>query len=191
MLQPCVEHDVPLTHVARQQGIPLRTLQRWLAQYRRDGLAGLARRRRRDRGQPHGLPPELTQIIEGLALRKPPPTVALVHRQVREVARHNGWPVPNYHRVYRIVKQLDPALRHPGPRGQQNVPYHVRSALPTRSRNSPTTSGRPIIPCWISGCATAMDRPCAPGSPSSWMITAGPLPVSESAWRLRRPSRRP
>ena len=83
ILQPCVEHDVPLTHVARHHGIPLRTLQRWLAQYRRDGFAGLARRRRSDRGQPRGLPPELKQLIEGLALRTPPPTVALVHRQVQ------------------------------------------------------------------------------------------------------------
>jgi putative transposase len=110
ILQPCTEDGVPLTHVARHQGTPLRTLQLWLAQYRRHGLAGLARRPRRDRGQPHGLPPELKPIIEGFALRKPPPTVALVHRQVSEVARQNGWPVPNYHRVYRLVKQLDPAL---------------------------------------------------------------------------------
>src|SRR5690349_20185207 len=77
VLQPCIENDVPLTHVARHHGIPLRTVQRWLAQYRRDGFAGLARRPRRDRRQPHGLPSDLTQIIEGLALRKPPPTVAL------------------------------------------------------------------------------------------------------------------
>ena len=90
--------------------MPLRTAQRWLAQYRRDGFAGLARRERRDRGHPHGLPPELTQLIEGLALRTPPPTVALVHRQVCDVARRNGWPVPNYKRVYRVIKHLDPAL---------------------------------------------------------------------------------
>lgn len=109
ILQPCTEDGVPLTHVARHQGTPVRTLQLWLAQYRRHGLAGLARRPRRDRGQSHGLHPELKPIIEGFALRKPPPTVALVHRQVSEVARQNGWPVPNYHRVYRIVKQLDPA----------------------------------------------------------------------------------
>jgi hypothetical protein len=37
MLQSCVEHDVPLTHIARQQGIALRTLEHWLAQYRRHG----------------------------------------------------------------------------------------------------------------------------------------------------------
>ena len=110
MLQPYVEHDMPLTHVARHHGIPLRTVQRWLAQYRRNGFAGLARRQRSDRRQPHGLHPELTQIIEGLALRKPPPTAALVHRQVCDVARRNGWPVPNYHRVYRVMQRLDPAL---------------------------------------------------------------------------------
>jgi hypothetical protein len=33
ILQPCVEHDVPLTHVARHHGLPLRTVERWLAQY--------------------------------------------------------------------------------------------------------------------------------------------------------------
>jgi putative transposase len=110
ILPPCVEHNVPLTHVARHHGIPLRTAQRGLAQYRREGFARLARRQRSDRGHPHGLPPELTQMIEGLALRKPPPTVALVHRQGRDVALRHGWPVPNYQRVYRIVKHLDPAL---------------------------------------------------------------------------------
>jgi putative transposase len=110
LLQPAIEHNVPLTHVARQHGIPLRTLQRWLAQYRRDGFAGLARRPRRDRRQPHGLHPELTHLIEGCALRKPPPPAALVHRQVRDVALRNGWPVPNYYQVYRIMKHLDPAL---------------------------------------------------------------------------------
>ncbi len=49
-------------------------------------------------------------MIEGLALSKPPPTVALIHRQVRDVALRNGWPVPNYKQVYRVDKQLDPAL---------------------------------------------------------------------------------
>jgi len=75
MLQPCVEHAVPLTQVAHQQGVPLRTAERWLARYHRNGLAGLAHRRRRDRGQRRCIPSELTAVIEGLALRKPPPTV--------------------------------------------------------------------------------------------------------------------
>ena len=110
ILRPCVEYGMPLTHVARHQGIELRTAQRWLARYRREGFAGLARRSRRDRGQRHRLQPELQALIEGLALRKPPPTAALVHRQVSDVARRNGWPVPHYKQVYRVIKQLEPAL---------------------------------------------------------------------------------
>jgi putative transposase len=110
ILQLHLEQGVPLTHLARHHGIALRTLERWLAHYRREGFAGLARHRRRDHGQQRGLQPELKYVIEGLALHRPAPTIALVHRQVQEVARRNGWPVPNYQRVYRIVKQLDPAL---------------------------------------------------------------------------------
>ena len=37
ILQPCVEHAVPLTLVAHQQDVPLRTVERCLARYRRDG----------------------------------------------------------------------------------------------------------------------------------------------------------
>jgi len=110
MLQPHLEQGVPLPHLARHHGIALRTFERWLAHYRREGFAGLARHRRRDRGQQRGLPPELQHVIAGLARRRPAPTIALVHRQVQEGAQRNGWPVPNYQRVYRMVKQRDPAL---------------------------------------------------------------------------------
>jgi hypothetical protein len=68
ILQPFIEHEVPLTHVTCHHGIPLRTVQRWLAHYRRDGFTGLARRERSDRRQPHGLLPELKQLIEGFTL---------------------------------------------------------------------------------------------------------------------------
>jgi putative transposase len=110
VLQPCVEHDVPLTRVAHHHGPPLQTVQRWLAQYRRAGLAGLTRRGRSDRGHQRRLRAELKPVIEGFALRTPPPTVAFVHRQVCAVARQHGWPVPTYQSVYRVVKHLDPAL---------------------------------------------------------------------------------
>jgi putative transposase len=96
--------------MAHHHGLPLRTVQRWLAQYRRAGLAGLVRRGRRDRGHHRRLRAELKPVIEGFALRKPPPTVAFVHRQVCAVARQHGWPVPTYQAVYRVVKHLDSAL---------------------------------------------------------------------------------
>ena len=84
-------------------------MQRWLHRYRTDGLAGLARTRRADRGQ-RRLAPELQQLIEGLVLRTPPPTAAFVYRQVRSVAEQQGWPVPSYSTVYAIIQELEPAL---------------------------------------------------------------------------------
>jgi putative transposase len=151
ILQPCLEQAIPLTHVARQHGLPLRTVQRWVAQYRRDGFAGLARRQRRDHSQPHGLPPELTQLIEGLALRKPPPTVALVHRQVRDVALRHGWPVPNYHRVYRIIKHLAPALvtlAHDGSKTYRNT-YDLLYRREAAKPNDLWQADHTLLDIWV------------------------------------------
>ena len=40
VLRPHLEDDAPLARAAADAGVPLRTAQRWLARYRRDGLAG-------------------------------------------------------------------------------------------------------------------------------------------------------
>jgi putative transposase len=109
LLKPHLEDGVPLTRVAAAAGVPPRTAQRWLARYRAAGLAGLARTPRRDQGR-RRLPEELRLLIEGLALRRPAPSIAAVHRLVVEVAGAHGWPVPSYSRVYDIVRRLDPAL---------------------------------------------------------------------------------
>lgn len=109
LLRPALEEGVPLTQVARTHGLELRTAQRWVARYRAGGLAGLARQPRSDRRR-RRLPAELQSLIEGLALRKPPPTAAYAHRQVVEVAAQKGWPAPSYDVVYDIMRQLDPGL---------------------------------------------------------------------------------
>lgn len=79
-LQPHLEGGVALDELARMEGIPLRTAQRWVSQYRADGLAGLARKPRRDADHRH-LPLPLVQLIEGLVLRRPRIPIAAVHRQ--------------------------------------------------------------------------------------------------------------
>jgi putative transposase len=53
LLRPALEGGVQLARVARDRGIALRTAQHWARQYRRDGLAGLVRRGRSDRGKRH------------------------------------------------------------------------------------------------------------------------------------------
>lgn len=70
VLQPYLEGDTPLACIARDAGVPIRTVERWLACYRRDGLAGLARRVRGDAGT-HRLPTDLVTLIECMGLKKP------------------------------------------------------------------------------------------------------------------------
>lgn len=109
VLRPHLEEGAPLAPLAAAAGIALRTARRWVARYRAEGLAGLARRPRADRGR-RRLPPELVAFVEGLALRRPPPSAAAVQRRAAEVARANGWPQPSYAQVYDVVRRLDPGL---------------------------------------------------------------------------------
>src|SRR2546425_5643058 len=110
LLQLHLEGNVPLAQIAQLHGVPLRTLQHWRRRYRAQGVVGLARKARTDQGRQRKLTPELTRLIEGLALRKPPPSVATVHRQVVAQASQKDCPAPSYRSVYAIVKRLDPAL---------------------------------------------------------------------------------
>jgi len=109
-LRPHLEDGVPLTRLARQLDVPLVTLQyRWRA-YRRHGLVGLCRPLRTGPA-PRRTAPELVQLIEGLALRNPPPTAASIHRQIRPIAEQHGWPLPSYRTVHDIIAHIDPGLR--------------------------------------------------------------------------------
>ena len=117
VLRAHVEDGVSWVDLAAHHGVAVRTLQRWYADYQRDGLDGLTDSPRQDRGT-HRLPPQLQALIEGLALVKPRATVATITRRARAAAADQGWKLPSYSVVRRIVDELDPAmaaLAHDGP----------------------------------------------------------------------------
>ena len=105
--------------------------------------------------------PELRQLIEGLALRKPPPTVALVYRQVRDVAQRHGWPVPNYHRVYRIIKQLDPALLTLAHEGSQTyrTTYDLLYRHEAKKANDIWQADHTLLDIWVRSDNGPLVRP--------------------------------
>jgi putative transposase len=109
LLRPTLEGAVPLARVAREWGVALRTARRWAALYRRQGLAGLARKGRSDQGKRH-LSDTLRRSIEGLALNKPPLSAASIHRQAVTIAGRLGEPPPTYRVVQAVIRDLDPAL---------------------------------------------------------------------------------
>ena len=110
LLQPHLEAGVTLQAIATQHQIAYRTLQSWLAHYRQQGLAGLARQPRADQGSHRRVPPALQHLIEGLALQTPPLTAAAIHRLLAPVVTTQGWPLPSYRTVALIIEALDPAL---------------------------------------------------------------------------------
>ena len=109
VLRPHIEDDVALTASAREHDVPIRTAQRWLARYQSGGLVGLARPVRSDAGH-RRIVPELVALIEGLALRRPRPSLAAIDRRVGSVAKERGWPTPSSGTIHAIVTDLDPAM---------------------------------------------------------------------------------
>lgn len=104
-----VEDAIPLATLARSTGVTERTLQRWLARYRTGGYAALADDARADHGVRHTAP-ELVRLVEGLALTKPWPSIATIHRQVGVHCAERGLPSPSYSAVRSIVNGLDPGM---------------------------------------------------------------------------------
>jgi putative transposase len=90
LLQPHLEEKRLLKAVALDAGIGYWTAQRWMMRYREYGLAGLARDKRADRGLRRAITPELKEILEALALQKPPLSIAALHRQLYHIAIERG-----------------------------------------------------------------------------------------------------
>ena len=94
-LRQHIQDKVPLTRVASEAGVAIRTARRWLANYRATGPAGLQRASRGGVGS-RKFEPELVEFIEGLALMRPSPTIATIHRRARKVAEKKRWRTASY-----------------------------------------------------------------------------------------------
>jgi putative transposase len=95
VIRPFFEEGTPVSQIAKDRGIPLRTAQRWVMDYRLQGIAGLARKSRGDKNHPRRAT-SLLQIVEGLALQKPRVSVATLYRNVVEAAEKLGQKPPSY-----------------------------------------------------------------------------------------------
>ncbi|WP_243400669.1 helix-turn-helix domain-containing protein [Arthrobacter sp. Bz4] len=92
-----VEDQISLAALARETGISTRTLQRWLRLYRAGGAGALDLGPRADAGT-RRVDPEMVRFIEGLALTKPRPRMATLHRLAAAEAGRRGAPAPSYRR---------------------------------------------------------------------------------------------
>jgi len=203
VLRPHVQDGVPLARVACDAQVPLRAAQRWLVRYRAGGLAALARPSRSDRGV-RRTPQELVRLVEGLALRRPRPSVATVARQAALAAAENGWPAPSYSTVHAIVNGLDPqlvTLAHDGPtalRDRYELVHRRQSDRPNALWQADHTEldllvldadGTPAGP-WLSVVLDDCSRAVAGyslflGAPSTLKLS---LALRQAIWRKTDPT---
>jgi putative transposase len=106
LLQAHLEQGAPLPSVARDAQVPLRTARRWVERYRADGLAGLARQGRADRGARRAIADDARKLVEGLALQQPPLSVAAIHRELLNWARASGQAVASHDTVSRVITAI-------------------------------------------------------------------------------------
>jgi putative transposase len=110
IIKPYFDDAAKLNTIATENNVSYSTLSRWVRKYRTDGLIGLIDKKRTDNGKRRVISDEFRLFIEGLALQKPKPSIASIHRKAIEVAKSNNWNVPSYRTVSNIVKSINPAI---------------------------------------------------------------------------------
>ncbi|MFD2431526.1 helix-turn-helix domain-containing protein [Sphingobium scionense] len=133
VLEPHLADGIPLADLARTGTLSERTLQRWLGRYRAEGLAGLARLPRNDRGRLH-LPEHLVELTRTLATKRPRPPVAAIHRKVQELAIAHGHRTPSYAVASRVSSGRYRQARSPQP-PIRRLPRPARASASARSRD--------------------------------------------------------
>ena len=108
ILRQHVEDGVPLTVLAEEHHIGLRTLQRWHQSFKLQGKPGLEPVAQGKRGC--RMPSDFVKLVEGLALAKLPRTTAAIHQQANKVALHQGWAPVSYSTIRSIVGEIDPGM---------------------------------------------------------------------------------
>lgn len=202
-LRPYLEEGASLVETVAAAGVALRTGERWLARFRVNGLAGLARPVRSDAGtrRTHD---GLVALVEGMGLKRPRLSAAAIHRQVSEVAKTKGWRIPSYGAVHAILARLDPGMvclaqdGHVAYRDRFELVHRHRAEGPNALWQADHTlldilildaDGKPIRP-WltvviddysraVAGYLVSLDAPCT-------LNTS--LALRQAIWRKADPS---
>src|SRR5215469_8113665 len=87
LLRPALEEGVSQAQIARTHRLSKSAVQRWVARYREQGLAGLVTTARKDKGKSRRLPEQAITLVEGLALQTPQLEHVLLANQLQVVTK--------------------------------------------------------------------------------------------------------
>ena len=103
--------EVSVSEIARLTGVSSRTIWRQINAYREKGINGLKRQKRDDKGKSRKLTVKTKEIIEGLYLRTPKPSVVWVQEQISKICERDSIPKPSYWLVRSVCQNIDARLK--------------------------------------------------------------------------------
>lgn len=107
IIQPFLQKNKTLSTICNEHDLSLRTLKRWVANYRKNGLLGLAHSRRDDNGS-RRCSTELQQFIEGLYLQNPHLSKASIYRKIQ--TSKLSIDCPSYRTVCSIIAEIPKSM---------------------------------------------------------------------------------
>jgi putative transposase len=117
LIQPFLQKEKSLLKICKEANLYPRTARRWVSCYKKQGLAGLIRKQRKDNGKRRSCSQELQQLIEGIHLQNSHLSTASIFRKIKGYAIKNGQKYPSYSTVSHIINHLPEgmkALAHEG-----------------------------------------------------------------------------
>ena len=111
IIKPLLEQGISLKLISESHNISLRTLQRWCKSYKNQGLIGLKNQQRSDKGKYRNISEKILHLIEGLALKSPRASVAVIYDQTNKLAQILNEPKISYSTITRIINNLPKSLR--------------------------------------------------------------------------------
>ncbi len=111
IIKPYLEDGIKINDIEKSSKTNKRTLYRWVQNYKKDGFIGLIDKKRSDSGKKQRIHEKLKSFIEGLSLRRPPLSIASIHRKTISIAQKNNWSEPSYTYVYNIIKKIKKPLK--------------------------------------------------------------------------------
>ena len=106
LIAPYINGEASLKSIAKQQNISTRTLSYWVKGYRTEGLLGLSRKARNDKGLPKKIQPEMYDIVKALYLKNQHATNASIYRLVVSYCQTKGYYQPSYRSVCNIIRLI-------------------------------------------------------------------------------------
>lgn len=111
VILPILDSESSAVEIGKEYGIPVRTIHSWLKQFSLFGLNGLERKTRSDKGLHRSISKEMLELVQGLALQKPPLLIKSIYRKIKILAKRKCIEAPSYDTIYKIVKGIDPGLK--------------------------------------------------------------------------------